>query len=286
MKKCLLRLSLILLLCSQAMAESSVWKAQKGESVIYIGGTFHILRQSDFPLPTEFEKAYAASDALVFETDIGKLNAESTQQKLMANAVYADGSTVDKHLSAETYTLLSRYCAANSIPLFQLKQFKPSIIAATMIFIELSKFGAANDGVDMFFYKAAKKGRKAIEGLETVDEQINFIVAMGQGNEDDFMTYTIKDLNAIKQDYEAMVDAWKKGNEEKLYQLTVSEIKIKMPGLYKSLIADRNEKWLPKIETLFENQKCEFVLVGMGHLVGPEGILETLRQKGCKVEKL
>lgn len=286
MKKFLLSLSLVLIVCSQTMAESSVWKIQKDESVIYLGGTFHILRQSDFPLPAEFEKAYLLSDMLVFETDIGKLSNELTQQKLISNAFYADGSTVDKHLSAETYRLLSEYCVSNNIPLSQLKQFKPSIISVTMVAIELSKLGAAQDGVDMFFYQSAKKDKTVIEGLEAIDEQINFIVGMGQGNEDAFITYTINDLKSIKQTYEVMVDAWEKGDEEKLYELIVSGIKIKMPRLYKELITDRNEKWLPRIEAYFENKKNEFVLVGMGHLVGPEGILETLSQKGYKVEKL
>jgi uncharacterized protein YbaP (TraB family) len=66
MKKLLLSLLLILITCTQSFAESSVWKIRKGDSAIYLGGTFHILRQADFPLPDEFEKAYAASDMVVF----------------------------------------------------------------------------------------------------------------------------------------------------------------------------------------------------------------------------
>jgi uncharacterized protein YbaP (TraB family) len=30
----------------------------------------------------------------------------------------------------------------------------------------------------------------------------------------------------------------------------------------------------------------EFILVGAGHLVGPDGIVKALRKKGYKVEKL
>lgn len=47
---------------------------------MYVGGTIHILRQSDFPLPAEFEKAYSLSNMLVFESDMGKANDPSTQQ--------------------------------------------------------------------------------------------------------------------------------------------------------------------------------------------------------------
>ena len=59
-----------LIIGSIAIADSSVWKVQSDDSVLYIGGTCHVLRESDFPLPEEFQKAYEASATLVFETDI------------------------------------------------------------------------------------------------------------------------------------------------------------------------------------------------------------------------
>lgn len=101
MKKIFLNIALVMLICTQAWAESSVWKIQKDNSVMYLGGTFHLLRPSDFPLPPEFAEAYQASDLLVFETDLGKFNEPSAQEKLLAKAVYADGSTIDQHLSAK-----------------------------------------------------------------------------------------------------------------------------------------------------------------------------------------
>ena len=286
MKKILLSITLVLILSTQSLAESSVWKSQKDGSVIFLGGSFHLLRPADFPLPPEFDKAYKASDLLVFETDLGKFNDASTQQKLMAKAMYADGSTIDKHLSPRTYRLLNEYCTANGLPLENLKHFKQSIISLTILSVELAKLGVAQQGVDIFFYQAAAKDQKATEGLETIDEQIQFIVGMGEGNEDAFISQTLKDMESIKQDYETMVKAWKKGDARKLNALFVAEIKTKMPKLYKELLADRNKKWLPLIEAYHKTPEKEFILVGAGHLVGPDGIIEALRRKGYKVEKL
>ena len=79
----------------------------------------------------------------------------------------------------------------------------------------------------MFFYQSATEDRKVIEGLETVDEQIHFVVGMGEGNEDAFITHSINDLESIKQQYENMVDAWKNGDANKLYDLFVYQIKTK-----------------------------------------------------------
>ena len=84
MRKIIMSLMLVLFTCSWAVAESSVWKAQKGTSVLYLGGTCHILREADYPLPPEFDRAYKAADILVFETDLGKFQEPETQQKMLA----------------------------------------------------------------------------------------------------------------------------------------------------------------------------------------------------------
>ena len=285
MRKILLSIILVLLFCTQSLAESSVWKIQKGESVMYLGGTCHLLRQSDFPLPAEFDKAYRESDIVVFETDLGEFNNPSAQAKLMSKAMYNDGSTVDKHLSSQTYKLLSGYCEANGIPLGVLKQFKPSMIVVMMEAVELAKLNVTQEGVDTFFYKLAKRDKKIVEGLETVDEQISYLAGMGEGNEDAFVRYTIEDFKSIERQYESLVAAWKKGDTRRIYDLMVADLK-EMPKLYKELLTDRNKNWLPLIDAYQKTPQKRFILVGVGHLVGPDGILEALRQKGYKVEKL
>ena len=286
MKKIIICMFLVLIFCTYSQAESSVWKIQKGNSVMYIGGTIHILRQSDYPLPVEFLKAYSLSDMLVFETDIGKMNSPSVQQKLLLKAAYTDGSTVEQHLSARTYKLLDEYCTSNGIPLDLFKPLKPPIIAVMMDSFELAKLGVVQEGVDMFFYKSAANDNKIVDGLETIDQQIDYILNMGKGKEDEFITYSINDIKSTQENFEAMVDSWKKGDVEKLDRMIIGKIKSDMPELYKNVITDRNDNWLPLIEKYFYNQKTEFILVGMAHVVGPDGIIEKLRRKGYKVEKL
>lgn len=286
MKRFIWSIVLVVFACTWASAESSVWKAQKGKSVMYLGGTCHLLRETDFPLPPEFDRAYKASDMVVFETDIDKLQDPSVQQMFLAKAMYSDGSTVDKHLSARTYRELSAYCEANDIPLEAFRQFKPSMLMVTLTVMELMKLGVTQQGVDQFFYDRAHKDAKIVEGLETVDEQYNYVFSMADGNEDEFVAYAIKDLKSAKQNYDVLVNAWRLGNAGKLDELMVAEIKTQQPKLYKKLIADRNRNWLPLIEAYQKTPRTKFILVGVAHLVGPDGIIEKLRKKGYKVDKL
>ncbi|MFA7405827.1 MAG: TraB/GumN family protein [Pelobacteraceae bacterium] len=286
MMKFILSIVLVVFACSWASAESSVWKAQKGNSIMYLGGTCHLLRETDFPLPAEFDKAYKASDIVVFETDIGKLQDPLVQRMLMTKAMYDDGSTIDKHLSARTYGQLSAYCEANGIPLAALRQFKPSMLMVTLTVMELVKLGAGQQGVDQFFFGRAHQDGKVVEGLESVDEQLNYVISMADGNEDEFVSYSIKDMKNVKQNYEALVKAWRMGDAGKLDEIMVEEMKTKLPKLYGKLITDRNRNWLPLIEAYQKTPRTEFILVGAAHLVGPDGIIETLKKKGFKVDKL
>ena len=58
------------------------------------------------------------------------------------------------------------------------------------------------------------------------------------------------------------------------------------PKLYDVFVAQRNRKWLPRIETFLRDNDNYLVVVGVGHLTGKDSLVGMLRQKGYKVEQL
>jgi uncharacterized protein YbaP (TraB family) len=93
-------------------------------------------------------------------------------------------------------------------------------------------------------------------------------------------------MKTIGEKFDTLADAWRKGDVKKLDELMNTELKSRLPKLYKTLIVDRNRNWLPLIDAYRKTPRTEFILVGVGHLVGPDGIIETLKKKGYKVDKL
>lgn len=279
-------ISLLVLAGLFAHAESSVWKVSKGDSVLYLGATCHLLRVSDYPLPPEFEKAYKSSSLAVFETDIGKLQDPSMQQEIMRRAMYADGSTIEQHLSAATYNQIKAYCASNHLPLQSLSRMKPTLLMLTLSSLELIKQGVTQQGVDAFYHRQATQDGKKTEGLETVEEQLGYLVSMADGQEDDFVRYSLEDMGKTQTTFDDLITAWRKGDDQKIGSLMIKELKTRMPNLYKKIITDRNDRWMPKIEAYLKTPPSEFILVGAGHLGGPDGLLEALRKKGYQVRKL
>jgi len=279
-------LLLLLMLCTTAAAESSVWKAQKGSSIVYLGGTIHLLRQADYPLPPEFDKAFQAADLVLFETDIGLLNDPAIQQQLLQKAMYSDGSTIDKHLSARVYAELSSYTAVNGIPLQQLSRFRPAMLMTVLTMTELKKLGIIEDGVDSHYFALAKKNHKPVKGLETVAEQLEYLISCADGHEDEFVSYSLKDLQETDGLLELLTAAWRKGDDAKIDRLMTVEMKTAAPYVYQKLLLDRNKNWLPLILAEQKPLKTLFVLVGVGHLVGPDGLVESLRKSGYQVTKV
>jgi len=273
-------------LVTQSLAQTSVWKVQKGESVMYLGGTCHLLRPADFPLPPEFEQAYHAADTLVFETDLGKLNDPAVQQQFVVGGMYPDGTTIQGYLTPATYKKLETYCLSKGLPLDRLKQFKPFLISITLTMIELKEIGVAPEGVDMYMYRKGVQDKKSIEKLETVEQQMGFIATMGDGYEESFINYSLNDLHGTQDGFLEMLAAWRKGDDKLLVSMFVGQAKVRMPLVYHKLIADRNSDWLPMIDKFGKSENKEFILVGVAHLVGPDGILEALKKKGYQIEKL
>jgi len=286
MKKLVLGTLLSLVIHASAFAETSLWKVQSDDSVAYLGGTCHILRQSDYPLPKEFDRAYGDADIIVFETDLEKLNKPETQQIIVRKGMYTDGSTLDKILSPEAYDVLEKYCEKVGIPVSSLHPLKPSMVMLALLGLELRKLGVTETGVDLYFHQKATQDGKKTEALEMFEEHIDMVTSMGEGNESNFVMHSIADLKRTEEIINDVIDAWEKGDKDTLSKLFLEQMREDYSDLYETLFVERNQKWLSKIEGYLQTPEREFVLVGAGHLVGEDGIVEQLKNRGHKVEKL
>jgi uncharacterized protein YbaP (TraB family) len=285
-KKTLVLVLIVLGPFATAWAGAPVWVVQSGGNVVYIGGTCHLLRQSDHPLPKEFTTAYQASDRLVFETQLDQLQSPDFQQKLVQKAMYADGTTLDRVLAPAVYRQLSDYCNRAGVPIFQLRSFKPFMAILTLVGVELEKMGVSSQaGVDHYFHSKARADGKPTAGLETVRDQLDFLSSMSDGIEDRFVVKGLQDLDRF-QLLDQLISVWRKGDEDKLYQFFLRDMKNDFPKLHRRLVDDRNAAWLPQIKQLIASPKTEFVLVGVAHLVGPQGIITQLKKQGLTVAKL
>jgi len=276
----------LLQIASGVWADAPVWRVTDGESTVYLGGTVHLLRPEDYPLPEEFDQAYEGSSELFFETDISSMNDLSVQAQMLQQLTYRDGRTLRDVLDKEAYAALETYTAEVGMPPMMLEQFKPGMIISALQVLEFQRMGFTPQGADAFFNTQALIDGKSIGALETLDEQIGYLAAMGEGNESEFIMMSLEELDSTAKLIDEMIGAWRAGDSEALRTLFVDDMLRRAPAVYDSLLRQRNLRWVPQIEAMFDDLDTEFVLVGAAHLVGADGLVELLRARGYDISKL
>ena len=245
-----------------------------------------MLNQSDYPLPEPFEFAYNNSRLLVLETDLQKISSPEFQQTMMQKVMYTKGETLKNFLDVNTLETLKTHLKSRGIPLEPMLKFKPGFLTVTLTMIELQRLGLVGTGVDQFYSLKALNEKRTILHLETVNEQLEFISSMGEGNENSFILYSLADLKNLPELFASMKNAWRNGENEQLQAVALAPLKDKFPKVYNSLLVQRNNCWMPKIKTMLKTKEVEYILVGALHLVGEEGILQQLKDAGYTVTNL
>jgi uncharacterized protein YbaP (TraB family) len=269
-----------------AAAETSLWVVKAEKSTTYLGGTIHLLRPADFPLPPEFDAAYAAAKTVVFEADPGRLTSPEILQKIASGAVYPPGMSLEKALKPETYELLRSYCRESGIPVEALAPLKPGMVFLTLLSVELQKLGVTEQGVDYAYFERAVTDGKAVGELETAEQQVEFILALGEEDPDRFIRQSLDDIEKSRGQFEPLLKAWRAGDGATLERELLADTRRDYPELYRTLFLQRNAAWLPQLEAYIRTPETELVLVGVAHLVGADGLLETLRRRGYAVEQV
>jgi uncharacterized protein YbaP (TraB family) len=171
-----------------------------------------------------------------------------------------------------------------SLPIDNIARLKPSMVILTMTFMKLQQLGVSSEGIDKFFYSKSVLHEKEVSFLETINEQIELLVNMGMGKEDEFIRYSLKDFDRIEKEFAKIIASWRNGTTKEMKK-QLKEMKSEFPDIYKSMLVDRNNNWIPQIESYLSDEKVEFVLVGALHLHGSDGLLKKLEKKGYAIKQ-
>jgi hypothetical protein len=276
----------ILFTASGVWAESSVWVVRSSTATVYLAGSFHMLRASDYPLPAEFFRAYNDSRKIIFEVPPGETESPEYMERFLSLAIYNDGTTLKEHITTAAYAKAESFCKERNYPLEQYQFFKPTFLVMTLTVSEMNKIGAdPQKGIDNFFKDKVVQDGKATGSLETVDQQISLLTSMDAGLGSDQILESIEELKQIEVMLGELLAVWRKGDEAKMEELYIKDLKL-YPKLYQTLIVDRNNKWVRNIEVYLNGSGNTMVVVGAAHLVGADGLVNLLRKRGYKVIKL
>lgn len=286
MKSCFkLIVGLFVLSSVAAGAETSLYEITKGDQKIYLGGTIHLLRNSDYPLPAEFEQAYESAKILVLETDMKKASSPEFGQQMAQAFMYSGGKNLSQDLQPKLWQELQAFADERKFPLGQMSMFKAMFVSLALSMAEMQSKGfGVGQGVDSYFYQKAILSGKATEELETTDEVLAQLKSLADMDANLVIKTTLRDLHNMDRVLEQAVIYWRAGELEKLDDELAANMRKETPQVYQQLLIARNQNWLPKIEKMFSTSEVELVLVGSLHLSSKDGLLAQLKKRGYKIQ--
>lgn len=277
---------LFFLLCGNALAHPTLWQAKSGNSTIYLFGTVHLLpNDTDWHFPA-LNQALAQSQVLYIELI-------DDDQASMASLVLHYGldtaHPLSTQLSESDNTALTKAAQLAGLPggAATLQPMKPWLAALTLSVAPLLKAGLdPAEGVDKQLKLQMTTAGKPVRGLETAEQQIQFLANMSSPMQLAFLRDTLQDVDKDTAELLSLVDAWKQGDVAAIAKLENSELKTREPALYQTLIIDRNAKWADKIRDMLKQPGTTvFVAVGAAHLAGPDSVQAQLAKLGITVQQ-
>lgn len=276
---------------TQNAGDAFLWKTEIRGNTVYLAGSMHLGKAEDYPLYPDYTKAFEESDILVME--IGEQVSPAAEiyfKALDKNFRLEDGKTLNDIMPAETIKNSISYLGEEGYN--ALVGYVPSVLA-----FELYMSGLALSGnygkyaVDVYFSGLAAERKMKIVGLETIESQLNSLFSPEPL---EMQIESVKQILVRMQIISDFADATCRAyysNDfarlEKILLAGYGDNPVRNPGYIRLFLA-RNYKMAERLEEIISETKepsTYFVLIGVGHLLGPKNVREILESRGHTVTK-
>ena len=268
-----------------AVQKHCLWEVETPTNRVFLLGSLHLLKSDAYPLAAEIDTAYRLSPKVIFETDIGAMEDPAVQARMLNMGLYPEGQSLLQNISGDMRMALQKRITDMGLPMEAFVRFKPWFLAVTLTALELQQLGFSPAyGIDVHYYARARSDEKEIDFFEAIDYQFDLFGNMSAEDQNAFLGQTLKDLEIAAEMADDMMRYWQKGQVDKLYSLLFKSFED-YPEIENRLLLQRNKDWVKKIETMLGEPENIFIVVGAGHLIGPQSVVALLKQKGYKVRQ-
>lgn len=287
-RRCALLWALLLTASYAAGDDGAVtmWRIEGAANDVFLLGSVHLLRESDYPLPDVIDEAYRSADALIMELDMDDLDPVVFQSLVNDLGMLEDGVTLESVLGAQRYAQARELAAVVDVPFEMLDGTEPWLAAITVEQLVLARIGFdPRYGVESRLAARAVEDGKEILGFEEIAEQLGFLDSLSREAQSELLLQTLEESAAIGEIMNELIDAWRRGDLRFLENAMLDEM-AGYPELYEALVVARNRDWTRQIEALLDDGKSYLIVVGALHLIGKDGVPAMLRKNGVHAVQL
>jgi hypothetical protein len=269
---------------SPAQAKPPIWIVRSPHATLVLFGSIHLLPAGLDWRPAKLDDALAIADELWFELPITVKAGEEAAAVSLARGALPKDKRLTAMLSAdETERLVQASITLHCVP-EAIDRMQPWMAELTLSVAEDARSGAdASNGVEDEIEAEADPavGRRS---FETAGQQIEFLAGAPVKDQLASLNWTVGEIDGDPGSYQRVVDEWMSADLAGLKRDANDPLQRVAPRLYDRLIVGRNRRWAGKLAARLRSPGKIVVVVGIGHLIGPDGLPALLRARGLDVE--
>lgn len=268
-------------------ASPALWQVKKGEGTVYLLGSFHLLPKNYRWFDGIIKRSFDSSEELVMEAKMTPAAMAEIQVMIRANGFFTNEDNLQNHLDDVHYKkMLSHAKKLMGMDEAVARSVKPWLMAIQMSVVSFISSGMdLESGVDKYLERLADQEKKPISGLETPQQSMNALINHPMSVQSAMLADTVDKLDDFRSFVNSYLEAWASGDADRMNKTIIKDM-AEQPEMYKALLADRNKNWLPAIDRHINSGKTIFIVVGMAHMVGQDGLVRMLESKGYSVKKI
>jgi uncharacterized protein len=264
-----------------------MWKVSSQSNSAYVLGSVHLGDKSLYPLPAVIEDAFNNSSVLIVEVDLRKVDPMAAQEMMLQSAAYPEGDDLYHHITPATRAKLDAFLSSYGLPPELISHMRAWMLGTMIQILPMVQNGLdPSQGIDSYFL--SKAGNKRVEQLEDAQWQIQLLSQMPDSVSDHWISSSLDEATNSKEHWQKLENFWRTGDAAQLDAM-LSESSANESAderaFDRRLREDRNPHMADRLEQCLHFTDSCFMVVGAAHVVGKEGIVSLMRQRGYKVEQ-
>jgi len=262
-------------------AKHFLWRVTNAPQPVYLLGSYHALRGSDYPLGHEIDQAIGQCKRFVFEFDMKHSEEGNYSKKMRDQSHYPAGITLKQKVRSETYAYAQKIAKTRASTY---NDMKPWAIAFFMMSHPYYYNVYSYWGVEGYVMRKAGASAE-FGGLETADEHVRVLSDMRDIEGEVFLLQAFVYADANAANFGKEITAYKRGDSQALAAFDAQRDR-EAPFITWRIIDHRNAQWIPRIEQEMKSGKSTMIVVGARHLCGAHNVISMLQAKGYSLEQL
>lgn len=270
-------------LSAPARAEPPVWVVRDADSEMLLFGSIHLLPPGLAWRPAALDAGLKRADDLWFELPPGPAAELEVSRLAATTGVLPPDQSLFRLLTPRDAELLLRAADGLGVDKAALDRLEPWLAEVAIAGAAYAAAGADTAyGVEKTV-EAAVAPSTHRQALETPAEQIGLFNQSPLAEQIASLNQTVHELQDDPDGYNKLVRAWLDGDVAVLDREALEPMRKASPRVFRRLVTERNARWTTQLDARLKGKGRTVVVVGVGHLVGADGLPARLRALGYSV---